>query len=93
MPDECMAVDENASQILRQGYARIKVKRAGILQFQVFKVKRVELGENTFVELFLDRLLGMSEMLRVANETGLPVESENRRVFPEGKGAKDFAGL
>jgi hypothetical protein len=88
-----MALDNNASLILKQGYTRIRVRRAGILQFQVFKVKRVALGSETFVELFLDRLLDMSEMLRVANETGLPVESENRRVFPEGKGAKDFAGL
>ena len=88
-----MAIDEKAAEILRQGYARIRVKRAGMLQFQVFKVKRVELGGDAFVELFLDRLLDMSELLRVANETGLPVESENRRVFPEGKGAKDFVGL
>ena len=88
-----MAIDDKAAEILRQGYARIKVKRAGMLQFQVFKVKRVELGGDAFVELFLDRLLDMSELLRVANEIGLPVESENRRVFPEGKGAKDFVGL
>jgi hypothetical protein len=88
-----MAVDENTAQILRQGYTRIRVKRAGMLQFQVFKVKRVELGKENFVELFLDRSLDMSEMLRVARETGLPVESEGRRVFPEGKGAKDFAGI
>ncbi len=88
-----MAIDEKSASILRQGYARIKVKRAGMLQFQIFKVKRVQLGSDTFVELFLDRLLDMSEMLRVAKETGLPVESENRRAFPEGKGAKDFAGL
>jgi hypothetical protein len=88
-----MAIDEKAAEILRQGYARIRVKRAGMLQFQVFKVKRVELGGDAFVELFLDRLLDMSELLRVANEIGLPVESENRRVFPEGKGAKDFVGL
>lgn len=88
-----MAIEEKAASILRQGYARIKVKRAGMLQFQVFKVKRVELGGDTFVELFLDRLLDMSEMLRVANETGLPVESEKRRAFPEGTGAKDFVGL
>jgi hypothetical protein len=88
-----MAIDDKAAEILRQGYARIKVKRAGMLQFQVFKVRKVELGGDVFVELFLDRLLDMSELLRVANETGLPVESENRRVFPEGKGAKDFVGI
>jgi hypothetical protein len=86
-------MDEKTAGILRQGYARIKVKRAGMLQFQMFKVRRVVLGGDTFVELFLDRLLDMSEMLRVANETGLPVESESRRAFPEGKGAKDFTGL
>jgi hypothetical protein len=88
-----MAIEGKAAEILKQGYARIRVKRAGMLQFQVFKVKRAELGGTTFVELFLDKLLDMSEMLRVANETGLPIESESRRVFPEGKGAKDFVGL
>ncbi len=88
-----MVIDGKTAEILRQGYARIKVKRAGMLQFQVFKVKRAEIGGETFVELFLDRLLDMSEMVRVANETGLPVEAETRRVFPEGKGAKDFTNL
>ncbi len=81
---------EDAARILKQGYARIRVKRSGMFQFQVFKVRRVELGNAHFVELFLDRVLDMSELQRVANETHLPVEAENGRAFPEGTGAKDF---
>ena len=45
------------------------------------------------MELFLDRLLDRSELQRVANEIGLPIEAENGRAMPEGKGEKDFIGL
>lgn len=84
-------MDVEAAEIVRRGEVRIRVRRSGMLQFQVFKVKRVEHGGVRFVELFLNRVLDMSEMQRVSNETHLPVEAENGRAFPEGKGAIDFA--
>lgn len=86
-------ISEEASRILRDGRVRIRVKRAGMLQYQVFKVRKVRAGQGEFVELFLDRIIDISELQRVANETGLPAEAENGRAFPEGKGAKDFIGI
>lgn len=83
-------MEERSIKILNEGSIRIRVKRAGMLQFQVFKIKRVKLGNGEFVELYLDKVLDMPEIKRVAEETGLPVEASNGRAFPEGKGAKDF---
>ncbi len=86
-------IPESAQRILKEGKIRIKVRRAGMLQFQVFNVKRLKIGGKEFAELFLDRVIDLSELVRLANELGLPVEAENGRAFPEGKGAKDFIGL
>lgn len=86
-------IDEKAKGIIQAGSVRLKVWRTGMLQFQIFKVRRVKIGQGEFVELFLDRLLDRSELQRVANEIGLPVEAENGRAMPEGKGEKDFIGL
>ncbi len=64
-----------------------------MLQYVVFKVKRMPIGSSTFAELFLDRIIDMSELQRLANQLKLPVEAENGRAFPEGMGAKDFIGF
>ncbi|MCL5093106.1 MAG: hypothetical protein M1128_01410 [Candidatus Marsarchaeota archaeon] len=64
-----------------------------MLQYVVFKVRRIPIGSGTFAELFLDRIIDMSELQRLANQLKLPVEAENGRAFPEGMGAKDFIGL
>lgn len=79
--------------IIKNGRTMARVKRSGMLQNMTLNIKRVKLGDETFVELFIDRLIDMSELMRVANETGLPVEAQNGRAFPNGTGAKDFAGL
>lgn len=83
-------LDEKAQRIMHAGSIRLEVWRTGMLQFQVFKVKKVKIGQGEFVELYLNRLLDRSEIQRVANDTGLPVEAENGRAMPEGKGEKDF---
>jgi hypothetical protein len=86
-------ISETAKKILKEGKIRVKVKRAGMLQFQVFEVKRIKIGDSYFAELFVDRLINLDELIRIANEFGLPVEAENGRAFPKGKGANDFIGL
>lgn len=85
--------DEKAMGIIRSGSVSIRIQRAGMLQFQTFKIRRVTLGKDQFVELYLPKVVDISELHRVANETGLPVEAENGTAFPEGKGAKDFMNL
>lgn len=84
---------ERALQIIKEGSIRIRVNRSGMWQFQIFKIKRVMIGKDYFVELSLEKVLDMKELQRVANETDLPVEAENGRAFPTGKGAKDFLNV
>ena len=86
-----MKLSETAKQIIRMGTLRTKVHRTGMYQFMVFKVKWVQLGQDKFVELYVDRVIDLPEVERVANEVGLPVEVPNGRVFPGGTGAADFS--
>jgi hypothetical protein len=86
-------VSQTAKKIIADGSIRVKVTRSGMMQYKVFKIKKVYIGKDYYLELFLDRILEMKELQRVANETGLPVEVENGKAFPEGTGAKDFLNL
>ena len=86
-------LSDKAQAIIGMGSVKIRVKRTGMFQQMTFNIKRIDAGKEKFVELFCDRLIDMSELERVANETGLPVEAQNGRAFPEGLGAKDFIGL
>ena len=88
-----MTLSENAKNIIRLGSIRIRLRRAGMFQFQTFTIRSVKHGSDSFVELYLDKVIDMSELLRIANETGLPVESQNGRAFPDGLGAKDFMNI
>lgn len=88
-----VTISENAKRIIAQGSIKVRVKRSGMLQQMTFNVKKVSLGSDTFTELFLDRLIDMSELVRLANEIGLPIEAQNGRAFPEGKGSKDFLNI
>ncbi len=90
MPEE---LSESAKRILKEGSIKARVKRSGMLQMMTFTIKRIQVGNSHYVELFLDRVIDTSELLRLANELGLPIEAQNGRAFPTGKGAKDFLGL
>lgn len=79
--------------MVKQGGARLKAKRAGMSQFVVFKIRRVKLGSDEFVELHSDKVIDLGELQRLADEAGLPIEAQNGRAFPRGTGAKDFIGL
>lgn len=86
-------VDEKALGFIRNGSIKLKVRRSGMYQQITFKIKRIPMGKEYYVELFFDRVLEMPELQRIANETALPVEAENGRAFPTGKGASDFLNL
>lgn len=88
-----MELSDTAKRVLAQGSIKIRVKRSGMLQQMTFVVKKTPLGKDYFVELFLDRIIDISELQRIANETGLPVETQNGKAFPIGNGAKDFLNL
>ena len=86
-------ISDKAASILKNGEVVIRVKRAGMYQQLTFKVRRIPVGNTHFAELFVDRVLNLDEIVRIANDLGLPVESQNGRAFPVGKGANDFIGL
>ena len=86
-------LSETAKRILKEGSVKARVRRAGMLQLMIFTVKRVKIANQHFVELFINRMIDVSELSRLADEFGLPVEAEIGRAFPDGKGAKDFLDL
>ncbi len=88
-----MQLSAKAGDAIRRGSLKIRVVRNGMFQQLTFTVKRVQLGNVTYVELATDRQVDLSELTRVAEEFGLPVEAQNGRAFPEGTSATDFAGL
>ncbi len=79
--------------ILKEGELKLKVKRAGMLQFITFHIKKIPTGNFEYPELYSERVIDISELIRIANEVGLPVEAHGVRAFPDGKGAKDFINL
>ncbi len=88
-----MELTEKARFALQNRSIKLRVVRSGMYQQMTFHVKMVEYSGITFMELFTERVIDMSELLRLAEEIKLPVESQNGRAFPKGTGAKDFSGL
>lgn len=85
-----MKISEKAKEILRQGSIKLRVSRSGIYQQITFTTKSVSTGNINFIELHTDRTIELSELAKIAEESGLPVEAPNGRAFPKGKGATDF---
>ena len=83
-------VAEQIGRILKEGSIKIRVKRTGMFQVQTFTVRDVKFGSDYFYELYIDKVVELPELERIANEIGIAVEASNGRVFPEGKSAKDF---
>lgn len=80
-------------RILKEGSVEIQVMRSGMLQRIVFEVKRVRTPMGEYPLLSTDRQIDFKEIARVAQETGLPVQTPAGTAFPKGKSAKDFIGL
>lgn len=87
-----MILSEMTRSVLRNGSVKIRVSRSGMLQQLTFTVRRTATGNVTYTELFTNRIVDVSELLKVANETGLPVSAPNGHAFPEGTSAVDFSG-
>lgn len=88
-----MELSNAAKEILRAGSTKIRVRRSGMYQQITFTVKKVRLGNIEYSELFTERLIEMPDMMRIAEETRLPVECPSGRVFPKGTSAADFASI
>ncbi|MDE1850551.1 MAG: hypothetical protein KGH54_02025 [Candidatus Micrarchaeota archaeon] len=88
-----MELTINARQAILHGSIKIRVKRSGMYQQLTFSVKKAQIGNVSFVELFTDRIVDTSELLRVSEELRLPIEAPNGKVFPKGTSAQDFSEL
>ncbi len=86
-------ITNTAKDIIKKGEIVLEVNRSGITQKLTFKIKRIKVSNVEYVELFSDKLVGFSELQRLSNETGLPIESNNIKAFPTGLGIKDFINL
>lgn len=88
-----MELTSQAKAAIERGSIKIRVKRSGMYQQLTFFVRKTTTGDLSFVELFTERVLDTSELLRVSNEVGLPLSAPNGKAFPTGKSAKDFSSL
>lgn len=83
-------LSENAKKAVRNGSVKVRVLRSGIYQQITFTVKRESMGGINYLELFTERIIDISELLKVANYIGLPVQAPNGKAFPKGTAAADF---
>lgn len=85
-------LSQKAKEIVARGAIKIRVVRSGMFQQLTFTVKKVKHGNIDYVELATDRQVDISELSKIAEDIGLPVESQNGRAFPKGTSAVDFVG-
>jgi hypothetical protein len=86
-----LKISPKGEEALKQGAIKIRVTRSGIIQQITFKVKYKEYGSIRYVELFTERTIELSELSRISNEIGLPVEAPNGKAFPTGTSIADFS--
>jgi hypothetical protein len=84
---------EKQKEALQKGEISVRVKRSGMYQVLSFRLVRKDMPLGKVPYLTLDRMLDLSELVRIAEEYQLPVESPVGKVFPRGKKETDFLGL
>lgn len=87
-----MAGDKRA-EALSKGEVIVQVKRNGIFQKLPFRLVRRKTNDGEVPYLVLDKFLDVSELVRVAEEYQLPVESPVGKIYPKGKRETDFLGI
>ncbi len=80
----------NKDEILRKGYIITKVTVSGVRQTHRLNVVKEKSGAGNFYYLTGRFAIPQSEMIRMAEEFGLPIKSRDVLVFPKGKSKKDF---
>ncbi len=88
-----MKLSEMAREAVNRGSIKIRVKRSGMFQQLTFTVRKATSSNITYTELYTERQVDMSELLRIAEEMKLPVHAQNGIAFPKGTGASDFQKL
>ena len=88
-----MELSPRARDAIGRGAIKIRVVRNGMFQQLTFTVKKVQMGNITYTVLSTDRQVDISELTKISEEMGLPVEAQNGKAFPKGKSAVDFQNL
>ena len=88
-----MKLSEKARLAIEKGSLKIRVKRSGMFQQLTFTVRKATTSNITYTELYTERLVDTSELLRIAQEMCLPVHAQNGLAFPKGTSASDFQVL
>jgi hypothetical protein len=84
---------QTIKDIIQKGRIEIPVMRSGMRQRIIFEIKRIKTPMGEYPLLYTDRQIDFREMVRIAQEIGLPVQTPSGTAFPKGKSAKDFIGL
>ncbi len=77
-------------KILKSGFAELQVKASGMLQKHKFTLKKESSAFGEYYLLEIEVPIGISELMRIANEVDLPVRAPTGFFFPKGKSPKDF---
>jgi 4-diphosphocytidyl-2-C-methyl-D-erythritol kinase len=81
-------------EIIKEGKAELRVQRKGsMFQRVVFTVKKVTTPYGVYPMLFTDRFIDLAELVRLAEQMKLPVQSPSGTAFPKRTTGKDFVGL
>ncbi len=84
--------EERKDEILRKGSVEAVVIVSGVRQRHLLEVKREDTPFGRVPFLVSRHYIPKNEMVRLAEELGLPVKSKEATVLPPGKLLKDFAG-
>jgi hypothetical protein len=85
-----LRITQKGEEVLRQGSIKVRVTRGGLAQQVTFRVRHKSFAGASYVELFTDRIIALTELENIANDIGLPVEAPNGEAFPAGTGRSDF---
>ncbi|MBN2477731.1 hypothetical protein JXB01_00390 [Candidatus Micrarchaeota archaeon] len=80
-------------EVLKNGSYEAKVRAQGIIQKHTLKVERLDTLVGKVPFLVSEHEIPDMELVKIAEESGLPVIQKNLKVFPRGKMASDFSGL
>lgn len=81
----------NVEEIIKKGSVEARVNISGMWQRITFNVSKKKAGNLEYYCLTTKKQVGAGELVRLANELGMPVESPAGSAFPNGKMAKDFS--
>jgi len=82
----------SGEEIVKLGSFKTRIKRAGMIQQLTLTVMWEKTNTGEYPYLFLDKIVPVGELAKIAQKLSLPVKAKNAFAFPVGKSSKDFMG-